>query len=90
MDPNPQTPAEWQEAVDAAAACRALHDCKLYGLLEGGPSIDAARCDELLDEGKSRGVVPSQSAEVLAIAFVAEFLNVSQEQLEEMIQEVQP
>lgn len=34
---EPQTPEQWQEAVDAAAACRAIADCAMYGLIEGRP-----------------------------------------------------
>lgn len=68
--PDPKTPAEWQEAVDAAAACRAIADCKMYGLLEGGPEINVARCDEILGRGRRRGVHPSSSVRELALEMV--------------------
>lgn len=64
--PNPQTLEEWQEAVDAAAAARALADCKMYGLLKA-PPVNVERCDEILDGGRSRGIHPSRPATDLAI-----------------------
>lgn len=67
---DPQTPEQWREAVDAAAASRMIADCKMYGLLEGGPEIDVARCDSLLERGAARGVRPSGSAAKLAVEYV--------------------
>lgn len=67
---DPKTPEEWQWAVDAAAAARAIFDCKLYGLLEGGPEIDADRCDQILKRGAARGITPSAPAESLALDFI--------------------
>lgn len=66
---DPQTPEQWQLAVDAAAGLRALYDCKLYGLLEGPglDCIDAARCDELLAAGAVRGIRPSAPDAELAM-----------------------
>jgi hypothetical protein len=64
---NPKTQEEWQEAVDAAAAARAIADCKMYGLIEGGPEINVRRCDEILWRGQKRGVTPSRPASELAI-----------------------
>jgi hypothetical protein len=68
---NPVTRAEWQDAVDSAAAVRAVADCKMYGLIKGGPQIDIHRCDEILEAGKRRGVIPSKPAPQLAIEFIA-------------------
>lgn len=59
---DPRTPAEWQEAVDLALAYRSIHDAKLYGLITGGPQIDVARCNEILDRGRRRGVHPTPDA----------------------------
>jgi hypothetical protein len=67
----PTTPAEWQNAVDAAAGLRAIADCKMYGLLEGGPSIDVGRCDELLERGRLIGCFPSRPAVDLALGLIA-------------------
>jgi hypothetical protein len=66
---DPSTPEEWQEAVDAAAACRVIANCKMYGLLQGGPEIDVGRCDELLEQGRARGVHPSKSVTDLGVEF---------------------
>jgi hypothetical protein len=70
---DPQTPEEWQEAVDAAAGMRALADCKMYGVIEGGPDINIARCDELLECGRKRGVYPSRPVVDLAVEVAAAF-----------------
>jgi hypothetical protein len=43
----------------------------MYGLIEGGPNIDVARCDEILEHGKARGVYPSKRTADLAIEMVA-------------------
>ncbi len=67
---NPQTREEWQEAVDAAAAFRAIADCKMYGLIEGGPKIDAHRCDEILRRGRRRGFAPSRPVTDLAVGMI--------------------
>jgi hypothetical protein len=57
---DPTTPAEWQEAVDAAYALLVL-DCARggYGLVKGGPKVDVARCEQLVAEGKARGYTPA-------------------------------
>jgi hypothetical protein len=80
MKRNPKTPAEWQEAVDAAAACRAIADCKMYGLIQGGPEINVERCDEILERGKARGLHPSAPSTELAIRYVAAFNDASKKQ----------
>lgn len=68
---DPKTPEQWQQAVDLAAAARVLADCKMYGLIEGGPVIDVARCDEILDVGARLGVRPSKPTVELALELVA-------------------
>ena len=62
---DPQTPAEWQEAVDAAAFFLALQSCRLYGLITGGPNVDADRCQEILKRGKALGVAPAPIEELI-------------------------
>jgi len=65
---DPRTPAEWQEVVDGARAFLLLDDCRLYGLLTGGPKIDRDRCIELIERGRARGVVPQRDPiEVLGL-----------------------
>jgi hypothetical protein len=70
---NPKTHAEWQDAVDAAAACRAIADCIMYGILAGGPKIDVARCDHILKNGLARGVRPSKPTVDLAVEYIQAF-----------------
>jgi hypothetical protein len=66
---DPQTPAEWQEAIDLAAGWRMIAACEMYGLLQGGgPAVDVGRCEELLRRGRERGISPSKPREELAIA----------------------
>jgi hypothetical protein len=67
---DPETPGEWQEAYDAALACRTIADCRMYGLLKGGPVIDLERCDRLIAAGEKRGLRPSRPVEQLAIGLV--------------------
>jgi hypothetical protein len=67
---NPQTPEEWRQAVDSAAACRAIADCKMYGLIEGGPEINLERCYQILERGRKLGIVPSRSIMDLGIEMV--------------------
>lgn len=59
---QPSTAEEWQEAVLLAHAVRLIYDCRLYGLIHGGPQINVARCDQLIDAGRKRGIVPTAQA----------------------------
>jgi len=70
---NPKTREEWQAAVNAAAALRALTDCKLYGLIAGGPEIDVERCDQLLAKAEALGIRPNAPVDTLAVDFVREY-----------------
>jgi len=58
---DPKTPAEWQTAVNIAEACLLVDSARQYGLITGGPVVDVARCDQILTEGRARGIVPSKS-----------------------------
>lgn len=70
---EPGTPEEWQQAVDAAYACLALDSARRYGLIQGGPSVDVARCEEILRQGATRGICPNESAiDRLAVELAAE------------------
>jgi hypothetical protein len=71
MPKEPCTPGEWQDAVDAATGLRAIADCMMYGLMQGGPKINVARCDEILEQGRARRVLPSKPATVLACEVIA-------------------
>ena len=63
---DPETPEEWRAAVNGARLYRALHDCKLYGLITGGPDVNAARCDEILEAGARRGYRPDSLDTLIA------------------------
>jgi hypothetical protein len=55
---DPETPAEWQAAIDMAASWLLVDSARQYGLITGGPVVDVVRCDQLLTAGRARGVVP--------------------------------
>lgn len=59
---EPQTPAEWQEAVDAADGCLHLDAARGYGLVTGGPEVDVRRCEWILAAGAALGYVPAANA----------------------------
>jgi len=68
MSRDPETPEQWQDAVDAANACLAPDSARQYGLVEGGPKIDVDRCDEILRRGALLGYRPSPDAVERSIA----------------------
>jgi len=59
---DPQTPEQWQEAVDHAEALLLIHSARAYGFIKGGPEIDVDRCDAILTRGAALGVQPDQAA----------------------------
>ena len=40
---DPTTPAEWQEAVDAAETMLELDSCRMYGLIKWEGKLDLAK-----------------------------------------------
>lgn len=62
MSQDPETPKQWQTAVDGAAGALALHAARLYGLVQGGPQVHVRRCLEILEQGKARGITPRADA----------------------------
>jgi hypothetical protein len=66
---DPETPEEWQQAVDAAAGARVIADCMMYGLLDG-PAINVARCDDILARGLTQGIRASRPAAELALEII--------------------
>lgn len=58
----PATPDEWQMAVDLARGALALDSARGYGLVTGGPKVNVGRCEEILNMGMARGVMPSADA----------------------------
>lgn len=67
---EPRTPEEWQEAVNLAAAWRKIHDCKLYGLIDGGPGINWQRCDYIRTEGARLGYLPNVNVTDFAVGLI--------------------
>lgn len=68
----PKTEEEWQICVDGANAFLLLHSAKCYGLITGGPEIDADRCAELLEEGEKRGFRPKRDPLEVVMEYNAE------------------
>jgi hypothetical protein len=63
---DPQTPEQWQEAVDAAWAALALDSLVQFGLLEplgDGFCVNADRCRDILERGGAIGITPAQEAQ---------------------------
>jgi hypothetical protein len=59
---GPQTPEEWQEAADLATFWLHVDAARAYGLVKGGPPVDADRCEALLAAARGRGVRPAPDA----------------------------
>ena len=55
---DPTTPAEWQEAVNAAEFALLADSAKQYGLIEGGQDFNIERCEEILKAGRKLGYRP--------------------------------
>jgi hypothetical protein len=55
---DPETPAEWQEAVDCAYARLLLDSARQHQLVEGGPGVDVERCDAILARGREQQILP--------------------------------
>lgn len=66
---EPETAAEWQEAVDGAQFFLAMDAARQYGLVETDVRVDVARCDDILRRGQARGVTPA-SVEQLCERFL--------------------
>jgi hypothetical protein len=63
---DPETPEQWQEAVDLADFLVRLDAARQYGLVAGGPEVDLQRCDEILVGGASRGYRPRELSSAAA------------------------
>lgn len=59
---DPETDAEFQDAVNAAEGALALASARAYGLVTGGPEINEDRCEEILAAGAARGIYPAKDA----------------------------
>jgi hypothetical protein len=56
---DPQTPDEWQTAVDGADFLLLIDSVRQYGLIEGGPEANVDRCVEILERSTDLGIFPS-------------------------------
>jgi len=59
MAEDPETPDEWQSAVDAADFCLLISAACQYGLITGAPRINVERCQELLERGAELAYFPT-------------------------------
>jgi hypothetical protein len=59
---EPQTPQEWQDAVDAAQGALAVDSARKYGFITGGPEVNVERCEAILARGAEQGYRPSLMA----------------------------
>jgi hypothetical protein len=63
---DPQTPEQWQEAVDSAEFFLALESAGQYGLISSDIKVDVGRCEELLTRGKTLGYTPAPLKSLIA------------------------
>jgi hypothetical protein len=59
---SPETPKEWQEAVDAAQGALRMEAAQRYGLIDPVLYIDIARSNQILQRGKEKGYEPASDA----------------------------
>jgi hypothetical protein len=62
---DPETREQWQDAVDQAHFYLSLDDCKMYGLVTGGPIVNVERCREIIKKGAAIGILPDVTDEKL-------------------------
>jgi len=73
---DPTTPEEWQAVVDGAYVMLIIEKARGYGFVDGGgPTVNVARCEDVLARGRALGYRPKRS--VLAVA--AEGFSLSSE-----------
>lgn len=59
---DPQTPDQWQLAVDLADWYLHVDAARAYGLITTAVQIDVERCHQLVERGAALGITPSQDA----------------------------
>lgn len=73
MAREPETPEQWQHAVDIAKGLLGIDSARAYGLVVGGPTVVISRCQEILHRGKELGFTPSPDAiETVARAYAGD------------------
>jgi len=66
---DPETPEQWQQAVNIAEFMLALDSARQYGLIETDIQLVVERCDDILRRGREKGFVPA-SIEELCRCFI--------------------
>jgi hypothetical protein len=61
---DPETPEQWQEAVNAAEFILAIDSARQYGLIETDIRPDVERCDDILRRGREKGFTPASVEEL--------------------------
>jgi hypothetical protein len=62
---DPETPTEWQEAVDGAQFMLLMHAAVCYGLIEWKGDVDVDRCDDILRRGRALGFAPARTDDLI-------------------------
>lgn len=57
---DPDGDDEWQDAVDTAHLFMLMDSARQYGLVAGGPVVNADRCHDLIARAAERGIYPSK------------------------------
>lgn len=68
LGPTPsryRTLAEWQYAADLAELALAVDAARMFGLIEGGPEVNAGRASVIIEQAARRGVTPAPSDDLL-------------------------
>lgn len=55
---DPETPEQWQVAVDWAELLLMVDSARQFGLIKGGPRVNISRCESILKLGANRGITP--------------------------------
>lgn len=63
---SPESPEEWQNAVNIAEALIGVELGRQYGVFSGGPRVDVVRCLDFVGTAVRMGIVP-QEEEVQAL-----------------------
>jgi hypothetical protein len=55
---EPESPKDWQEALNLAELYSLVDSAVKYGLVEYTGEINVERCHDILEQGRKRGVYP--------------------------------
>lgn len=65
---------EWQYAADLAELALMFDACRMFGLVTGGPNVNADRAHAIIEQAARRGVEPAPTEAVMA-GFIAGLLD---------------